>query len=179
MSDQDIQLHDLTFSPYISAETLGQAVERVASELTEEYELKNPLLVGVLNGAFMFMADLSRSLNFDHAIDFVKLSSYKGTRSTGTVRFDLKLQSGVKDRDIIIVEDIVDTGLTMKTFREYLFEQEVRSVAVASLLFKKELFEYDYPVEYVGLEIPPVFIVGYGLDYNGLGRNLPMLYKKI
>ncbi len=180
MIEQQITVGDLSFAPYISAQELEAHVEKMAEWISGDFEGKQPVLVGVLNGAFMFLADLSRKLDFEHEIEFVKLSSYDGTESTGTVQFDLDLMTDVEGRDIIVVEDIVDTGLTMKTFREHLIEErKVNSLSIATLLFKKELFEYEYALDYVGIEIPPVFVVGYGLDYNGLGRNLSSLYQKV
>ena len=177
MSEEIIQLDDLRFAPYLSAEEIERTVDDMARDIRTDFAGKNPILIGVLNGAFMFLADLSRKLDIQHEIEFVKLSSYEGTESTGDVQFELEVMTHVQDRDLIIVEDIVDTGLTMKTFREHILKKDINSVSIATLLFKKDLFEYDYPIDYIGRQIPPVFVVGYGLDYNGLGRNLPMLYR--
>ncbi|MBQ2415503.1 MAG: hypoxanthine phosphoribosyltransferase [Alistipes sp.] len=174
--ENKVKLQDRTFKVMISAEQIDKAVAEVASKLNERYAGKQPIIVGVLSGSVLFMSDLVRKIEFNSELSFVKLSSYEGTQSTGKVRMDLGLSVDVKDRDVIIVEDIVETGHSMKHLLDYLADFEPRSVAICTLFFKPEKFQYDYPIEYVALPIGNEFIVGYGLDYNQLGRNLKDIY---
>lgn len=174
--ENKVKLQDRTFKVMISAEQIDKAVAEVASKLNERYAGKQPIIVGVLSGSVLFMSDLVRKIEFNSELSFVKLSSYEGTQSTGKVRMDLGLGVDVKDRDVIIVEDIVETGHSMKHLLDYLADFKPRSVAICTLFFKPEKFQYDYPIEYVALPIGNEFIVGYGLDYNQLGRNLKDIY---
>ncbi len=171
-----IKLQDRTFKVMIPAEKIDQAVAEVAEKLNARYGGKQPIFVGVLSGSFMFLSDLVRKVNFDNEVAFVKLSSYQGTESTGNVRQQLKLDFDIEGRDIIIVEDIVETGHSMKFLLDYIAPMKPASVAICTLFFKPEKFQYDYPIEYVALPIGNEFIVGYGLDYNHLGRNLSDIY---
>lgn len=174
---QLIKAHDLSFQPYLLAETIAERVKEIGEALSIKYAGKNPLLVAVLNGSFVFAADLMRSCDMDCEISFVKLSSYEGTGSTGTVTDIIGLNETVKGRDIIIVEDIIDSGKTMVHFLAKLKEKEPGSVAIVSLLVKPDVFGDQFPVDHVGFEIPNKFVIGYGLDYDGLGRNLPDIYQ--
>ena len=174
--ENKVKLQDRTFKVMISAEQIDKAVAEVASKLNERYAGKQPIIVGVLSGSVLFMSDLVRKIEFNSELSFVKLSSYEGTQSTGKVRMDLGLGVDIKDRDVIIVEDIVETGHSMKHLLDYLSDFKPRSVAICTLFFKPEKFQYDYPIEYVALPIGNEFIVGYGLDYNQLGRNLKDIY---
>lgn len=174
--ENKVKLQDRTFKVMISAEQIDKAVAEVASKLNERYAGKQPIIVGVLSGSVLFMSDLVRKIEFNSELSFVKLSSYEGTQSTGKVRMDLGLGVDIKDRDVIIVEDIVETGHSMKHLLDYLADFKPRSVAICTLFFKPEKFQYDYPIEYVALPIGNEFIVGYGLDYNQLGRNLKDIY---
>ncbi len=171
-----VQLHDKSFEAFIKEKDILAAVENVAREIERDYRDKNPLVVGVLDGCVLFMADLIREINFDFEIGFTKVASYEGTSSTGKVRELLSMPAQFRGRHVILIEDIVDTGNTI----DYLFEeankQEPASVSVAALLFKPDAYHHRFPVNYVGLEIPNKFIVGYGLDYDGLGRNLRDIY---
>lgn len=171
-----IKLQDRTFRVMISAEQIDKAVAEVASKLNERYAGREPIFVGVLSGSILFMSDLVRKTNFDSEMTFVKVSSYSGTESTGKVKMELGLNVDIKDRDVIIVEDIVETGHSMKHLLDYFADFNPRSVAICTLFFKPEKFLYDYPIEYVALPIGNEFILGYGLDYNQLGRNLKDIY---
>ena len=151
----------------------------MASLINRDYVGKRPLLLGVLNGSFMFVAELMRNLEIECEISFVKLSSYQGTNSTGVVREVLGLAESIAGRDVIIVEDIVDTGYTMQSMLETLGTREPASIEIASLFVKPERLKVPVDVKYSVFTIPDRFIVGYGLDYDGLGRNLPHVYDVV
>lgn len=174
---QLIKLHDLTFEPYMDAETIQQKVKELGAELTKDFKGKRPLFLAVLNGAFIFAADLVRACEFEHEISFIKLSSYEGTSTTGKVITQLGLQENVKDRDVILVEDIVDTGTTLYHYLPTLEKLNPKSVSIVTLLQKPSALRFPLKVNYVGFEIPNKFVIGYGLDYNGLGRNLKDIYQ--
>ncbi|HEU4718257.1 MAG TPA: hypoxanthine phosphoribosyltransferase [Bacteroidia bacterium] len=171
-----IQLGDKHFVPYISEEKISAAVKNVANAINMDYDGKHPLFLVVLNGSFLFAADLVRSVKLNCEVSFVKLASYEGTSSSGTVKELIGLNESIAGRDVIIVEDIVDTGNTIAQLVEQLLKREPASLRIASLLLKPEVYKKQIPVDYVGLRIPNDFIVGYGLDYNGLGRNLRDIY---
>ena len=171
-----IKLHDLTFEPYMDAETIQKKVVELGVQLSQDFAGKRPLFLAILNGAFIFAADLVRACELEHEISFIKLSSYEGVASSGKVVTQLGLQENVKDRDLILVEDIVDTGKTMHTFLHTLREQEPASVKLVSLLSKPDSQQYEVAIDYAGFKIPDLFVVGYGLDYDGLARNLNDIY---
>lgn len=166
----------MTFVPYIENQTIMKRVDDIAAEISQRYKDKKPLVVCVLNGAFPFAADLFRRLDIDAEITFIRLKSYEGTSSTGVVREVLGLGADIKDRDIILVEDIVDTGHTIVNLVEKVKALGPASIAVATLLFKPEALQHDFTPDYVGFNIPKKFIIGYGLDIDGLARNLPDIY---
>jgi hypoxanthine phosphoribosyltransferase len=172
-----IRILDKDFVPYLSAAEIGTQVERLAAELTRDYESKKPLFIAILNGSFMFSADLFKAIRFDAEICFIKLASYKGTKSSGHVITSIGLDIAVKDRHVVILEDIVDTGKTLSTFLPQLEHQHPASLAICALLHKPEATVYDLSVNYVGFAIPNRFVVGYGLDYDGWGRNIPEIYQ--
>lgn len=174
-----IKLHDREFVKTISNEEIVAEIKRVAADINRDYAGKNPLFLGVLNGCFMFAAELLRNIALECGISFVKLSSYQGTDSCGTVRELLGLNEPIEGRDIIIIEDIVDTGLTMKSMLETLAVGNPSSVRIASLFVKPSRLQVPVNVEYSAFTIPDRFIVGYGLDYDGLGRNLPDVYDVV
>ena len=174
-----IKLHDREFVKTISNEEIVAEVKRVAAAINRDYAGKRPLLLGVLNGCFMFAAELMRNLELECEISFVKLSSYQGVDSTGSVREVQGLSEPVEGRDVIIVEDIVDTGLTMKNMLETLALGNPASVEIASLFVKPSRLQVPVDVKYGVFTIPDRFIVGYGLDYDGLGRNLPDVYDVV
>lgn len=171
------QLFNRSFQPYISQAEINSAVQRIATAIDHDYQGKNPLLIGVLNGAFIFAADLCKAINLEVEITFVQLKSYDGTSSSGLVQSLIGLKEDIKGRDVIIIEDIVDTGNTLNHFIPTLTDQGAHSVKIASLLFKPEALQHKLSVNYVGFEIPNAFVVGYGLDYNGLGRNWNGIYQ--
>jgi len=174
-----VQLYDKKFEPFIEEQAIEKAVQVVATKMNTDLKGKNPLFIVVLNGAFMFASDLFKYLRMDCEVSFVKLSSYEGTKTTSVVREVIGLDQDVTGRTIVVVEDIIDTGITMKHTIHTLSKMNAAEVKIASLLFKPDAFKEDYKIDYIGMEIPNDFIVGYGLDYNGLGRNLSKIYKII
>lgn len=173
----DIKVHDKTFIPFLEADKIQHRVEQLGRAISRDYKDRTPLFIGVLNGAFMFCSDLVRAVDIDVEVTFVRLSSYNGMDSSGRVRHVMGLRENVKNRDLIIVEDIVDSGLTMEKALDYFKSLEPASVTIASLLLKPECLKCDLHIEYTGFEIPEKFVVGYGLDYDGLGRNFKDIYQ--
>ena len=174
---EKIQVHDLKFQMYLSAESIQQKVKELSVKLTEDYKDKKPLFVAILNGSFIFAADITRACAFDSDITFVKFSSYEGTGSTGNVKSLIGLNESIEGRDLIIIEDIVDTGNTLSHFLEHLEELKPASVALVTLLLKPDVFQNQFPIQYVGFEIPNKFVIGYGLDYNSRGRTFGGIYQ--
>ncbi len=172
-----VRLHDKTFSLYLTRQQIEAAVNALAERLNKDLKGKKPIFLVVLNGAFLFAADVIRQFEGDCEVCFVKLSSYSGTLTTTRVREIIGLDMEVKDRLVVVVEDIIDTGITMDNMHKKLIGLGARSVKIATLLFKPGAFRKNFKIDYVGIEIPNDFIVGYGLDYDGLGRNLPDIYK--
>lgn len=171
-----VQLHDKTFVPYISAEEIAARIAEVAANINKDYKGKNPLLIAILNGSFIFAADLFRLLSVDAGISFVKLASYLGTSSTGKVVTAIGMDANITDRHIIIVEDIIDTGKTLTEFLPEIHGRNPASVSIATFLSKPSARKHPIEAQYTAIEIEDKFVVGYGLDYNGLGRNLPAVY---
>lgn len=174
-----IQIKDKTFVVSIPETAILRQVQRVAEEINRDYAGQNPLFLAVLNGSFVFAADLIRSVHLPSEITFVKLSSYEGMSSTGNVKKMIGLNTNLKGRPVIIVEDIIDSGQTMVHLLEELAAHEPASVAVCALLVKPDNLKVQLDVKYCCLEIPNDFIVGYGLDYDGLGRNLRDIYTVV
>jgi hypoxanthine phosphoribosyltransferase len=174
---KDVTVHDKTFEIFLSREVIQEAIVDLAKKIEADVKDKQPLFLVVLNGAFMFAADLMKHFTFDCEVSFVKLSSYVGTQTTHVVREIIGLDEVLRGRTVIIVEDIIDTGITMANTIPKLKALEAKEVKLATLLFKPGAFQKDYPIDYIGMEIPNDFIVGYGLDYDGYGRNLPDIYK--
>jgi len=171
-----VKLHDLEFEPYLEHHTLQESIKQLAKQISEDYKGKTPLFLGILNGAFMFLSDLMKYYEGNCEISFTKLASYEGTSSTGSVN-TLLGAGNLKGKDVIVVEDIVDTGHTLEHIVAVLKKEGVASFKVASLFLKPEAYTKTLPVDYVGFEIPNKFIVGFGLDYNGLGRNISEIYQ--
>ena len=175
MADK-ITLNDKVFRVMIPAEQIDAAVDRVAASLNERYAGRTPIFLGVLSGSFLFLSDLVRKTTFDSQISFVKISSYQGTESTGEVKQQLGVDFDIEGRDIIIVEDIIETGHSMNYLLDYLRSKNPASITICTLFFKPDKFLYEYDVVYVVLSIGNEFIVGYGMDDNQLGRNLKDIY---
>ncbi|MCB2408488.1 hypoxanthine phosphoribosyltransferase [Hymenobacter sp. BT178] len=174
-----ISLHDKQFAPYLTASQITAAVRELGTQINRDYAGKQPLFVAVLNGSFMFAADLLKEIQLPCEIAFIRVASYEGTTSTGTVREIMGLQEEVAGRDLIIIEDIVDSGHTMKALLELLGAKQPASLEVATLFLKPECLQHELDLRYIGLSIPNDFIVGYGLDYDGLGRNYPDVYTAV
>ena len=160
-----------------SANQINERVCEMGSEISNKYFKKNPVIIGVLNGSFIFMADLLRSLTIDCEIDFIKLRRYVGTQSTGTIELLKDLSTDIKDRDIILVEDIIDTGNTVKLLRKKLYDSSPKSLSIVTLLLKPNIAKRNFNIDFIGFEISPEFVVGYGLDYNQKFRHLDSIYK--
>lgn len=173
---KQISYNGLTFRPYITADAISRRVDQIANAITDECRTGVPLIVCVLNGAFPFASDLFRRLGIDAEITFIRLKSYQGTSSTGTVKEVVGLTENIEGRDVIIVEDIIDTGRTIAGLVADLRKRNPASVKVATLLFKPETCTASVAPDYVGFTIPPKFIIGYGLDIDGLARNLPDIW---
>jgi len=156
----------------ISENEIKDRVKKLGKKITKDYDGKKPIFIGILNGCYVFMADLLREVELDVEVDFVKIRSYEGDSSTGTIKFRKDISADIDGRDIIIVEDIIDSGFTINFLVKRLRNSGPKSVAVASILFKKEVAKLDFEVDYVGFEIPPEFVVGYGLDYDEKYRHL-------
>ncbi len=174
-----IKVHDKEFVPYLNSHQIAQEVSRIAGEINKDYEGKKPLFIAILNGAFMFAADLLKEINVDAEICFIKLASYKGVKSTGKVITAIGLDSDLWQRDVIIVEDIVDTGKTLFQFLPQLQHHHPASLKIAALLHKPEAMIHPIDIDYLGFTIPNKFVVGYGLDYDGLGRNIREIYQLV
>lgn len=172
-----IQVHDKTFVPYISAVEIAGKIKEIASRIDKDYEGKRPLFIAVLNGSFIFASDLFRQLTIEAEISFIKLASYKGTTSTGNVITAIGLEESLHLRHVILLEDIIDTGKTLHEFLPQLEHQGPASIEVAALLTKPDALKFPVQPKYAGFEIPNKFVVGYGLDYDGLGRNIPEIYQ--
>lgn len=174
-----IQIKDKTFAVSIKEEEILKEVDRVAEEINRDLAGKNPLFLSVLNGSFMFTADLMKRITIPCEISFVKLASYQGVASTGVIKEVIGVNEELKGRCIVIVEDIVDTGLTMQRLLETLGTRSPKEIHIASLLVKPEKLKVDLNIEYACMNIPNDFIVGYGLDYDGLGRNYKDIYTVV
>ncbi len=176
---QSIKLLDKYFSSYISSEKLELATQKLAKLVAEKHKGETPLFISILNGSFMFAADFMKAYPYSCEISFLKLSSYNGTETTEEVKELIGINESLEGRSIIILEDIIDTGTTLQKVADIISEHNVKSLEVATLFFKPDVYRKELPVDYVGLKIPDEFIVGYGLDYNERGRNLNSIYKII
>jgi hypoxanthine phosphoribosyltransferase len=172
-----IRLKEKNFDTYLAEEHIQEKVKEMALAINKDYVDKKPLFIAILNGSFMFAADLFKHLTIDAEICFIKLASYRGMRSSGNVITAIGLDQDLIGREIIIIEDIVDTGRTLTQFLPKLHHQQIKSLKIAALLHKPEATVYPLDLDYVGFTIPNKFVVGYGLDYDGLGRNLKEIYQ--
>lgn len=171
-----IKLHDRCFRPFINRQQIAERVNSLGAEITKDYHGLDPLFISILNGSFIFAADLFREVKTHAEIAFVKLSSYSGMASSGTVITEIGIPGDITGRHIVIVEDIIDTGRTLAAFIPELLKENPASVKLACFLSKPEALQHDIKADYTCFEIQNEFVVGYGLDYDGLGRNLPDLY---
>lgn len=171
-----VQLHDKVFEPFISKEKLSGAIKTLAEKIQDDYEGKRPIFIGVLNGSFLFTADLVREFNGACEVSFVKLASYEGTNTSGVVNELIGVNENLENRHVVIVEDIVDSGNTVVKLFDIIEKENPASVKIASLLFKPNAYKKNIPIDYVAIEVGNEFLVGYGLDYDGLGRNLKDIY---
>lgn len=172
-----VTLHGKNFEPFISPQQLDAAIDAVATKVAARYDDSVPLFLGVLNGSYFFASELIKRLAIPCEISFVKVASYHGTVSSGTVRELIGVQERIAGRHVVVLEDIVDTGNTITHVVEALREKSPASIAIASMLLKPDVYKKDLPVDFVAMEIPNVFVVGSGLDHDGLGRNLPGIYR--
>jgi hypoxanthine phosphoribosyltransferase len=179
MSKNRIDVIDLTFETSIPEEKINARVKQIAEDINSDLADKNPIFLGILNGAFMFASDLFKQITIPCQITFLKLASYDGTRTTGTVKQLIGINQDLKDRTVVVLEDIVDTGITLETIIRQLSGYQPKEILVATMLHKPEATTREVKLDYVGFEIPNEFVLGYGLDYNGYGRNLPEIYTLV
>ncbi|MET7001257.1 hypoxanthine phosphoribosyltransferase [Chitinophaga defluvii] len=174
-----IQVHDKKFQPYIGEAELQLRIKEMAALLNKDLEGERPLFIAILNGSFMFAADIFKHLTIEAEISFIKLVSYKGTKSSGNVITAIGLDEDLFGRTVVILEDIVDTGRTLSQFLPQLEHQQPKKLMIASLLTKPEAVIHPIKIDYLGFSVPDKFLLGYGLDYDGLGRNLPQIYQLV
>ncbi len=174
---KEISLHNQTFSLYLDEQKIRERIIELARNINEDYQGKSPIILCILNGSFIFTADLVRHLDFPLTIEFVRYSSYEGTSTTGRITKIMGLKSDIEGKDVLIVEDIIDTGLTLSNAIKDLLKSNPASLKVASLLLKPSALIHDIHCNYIGFRIPDKFVIGYGLDYDELGRDLPEIYQ--
>ncbi|MFT3903375.1 MAG: hypoxanthine phosphoribosyltransferase [Niabella sp.] len=174
---QAIRVHDKKFEIYLTENQLQQRIRELAEAINGDYAGKRVFFIAILNGSFMFAADVFKHLSIEAEICFIKLASYKGMKSSGDVSTVIGLDDDLHDKHVIIIEDIIDTGKTMHYFLPKLMHQQPASLKILTLLHKAEMTQYDVPIDYTGFVIPNKFVVGYGLDYDGLGRNIKEIYQ--
>ena len=172
-----IQLHDKQFAPFVSAQEIDFAIAQIARLVEDDFAEETPVFIGVLNGAFMVVSDFMKHYKGACEVSFVKMASYEGTTSTNEVKQLIGLDKDLSGRSVVIIEDIVDTGNTLVVLKALIKSHNVKRFKIATLFFKPDAYLQDIKIDYVGIRIPNKFIVGYGLDYDGLGRNLPEIYQ--
>jgi hypoxanthine phosphoribosyltransferase len=176
---KEIRVLDKSFKEFISQQDINERIDELAKEINKDFADKDVVFLGILNGAFLFAAELFKRINLKARISFVKLASYEGTRSSGTIKELIGWNEDIKNKQIVIIEDIVDTGNTLERIIDELLIRKATGIKVATLLFKPDAYTKNIPLEYVGFEIPNDFVIGFGLDYDGYGRNLPSIYTLI
>jgi hypoxanthine phosphoribosyltransferase len=176
---ETVRVHNKSFEIYLSEQSIQEKIREMASKMNEDYKDRHPLFIAILNGSFMFAADLFKHLDIQAEICFIKLASYKGMKSSGNIITAIGLDQDVFNRHLVIVEDIVDTGKTLNEFLPKLQHQQPASLKIAALLHKPEAAQHPINIDYLGFSIPNKFVVGYGLDYDGLGRNLKEIYQAV
>ncbi len=175
---ETIQIHDKQFVPFIDSDKIERYVEFLANQIANDLEPDEvPIFIGILNGSFMFAADFVRKYKHDCHITFVKMASYEGVNSTGKIKHLVGINEELEGRTVVILEDIIDTGNTLAEIYEIFRDKKVKQLKIATLFFKPDVFRKELPIDYIGKSIEDKFIVGYGLDYDGLGRNLPDIYQ--
>ncbi|MBN1251097.1 MAG: hypoxanthine phosphoribosyltransferase [Bacteroidales bacterium] len=174
-----VKILDKKFEIFIKSDKIDEAVKKVAEKMNEDLKNEDVIFLGILNGSFMFASDLYKQIHFDSQISFLKLASYEGTSSSGKVKRLIGINEDIKDKTVVIIEDIVDTGHTIETILKQLSGYEPKEIKIATFLFKPNAYKSDIKIDYIGIEIPNDFILGYGLDYDGYGRNLAHIYKII
>jgi hypoxanthine phosphoribosyltransferase len=173
---KEIRILDKKFSEYLTEKVIQHRIEELAKQMNEELAGKEVVFLGILNGAFLFAADLFRRIDFPARISFVKLASYQGTSSSGSIKELIGWNEDINNKTIVVIEDIVDTGNTLERIVDELVIRKAAEIRIAALLYKPEAYTKDIPLHYIGFEIPNNFVVGFGLDYDGFGRNLPSVY---
>jgi hypoxanthine phosphoribosyltransferase len=176
---ENIRVHDKLFEPFITRAAIAEKVHSIAGEINNDYKNKKPLFIAILNGSFIFAADLFKQISIEAEICFIKLASYKGTKSAGQVITAIGLDVDVFGRHVVIIEDIIDTGKTLHEFLPQLHHQQPASLKIVALLHKPQATIHPVIIDYLGFSIPDKFVLGYGLDYNGLGRNIDEIYKLV
>lgn len=171
-----VAINDKHFKPYISQKRMNEAVKQIATQINKELKNESPLFLAVLNGSFMFASDLLKEISIPCQVSFVKLASYQGTKSTGAVTELIGLSEELNNRTVVILEDIVDSGVTIEKLVHVLKSKNVKKIKIATALFKPNAYKKKITINYVGIKIPNDFVVGYGLDYNGYGRNLKQIH---
>jgi hypoxanthine phosphoribosyltransferase len=176
---KEIQILDKKFNEYLTEKIIQQRIEELAKHVNSELAGKEVVFLGILNGAFLFAADLFRRIDFPARISFVKLASYKGTSSSGSIKELIGWNEDINNKTIVVLEDIIDTGNTLERIVDELIMRKAAEIRIAALLYKPEAYTKQIPLHYIGFEIPNNFVVGYGLDYDGYGRNLPSVYTLV
>jgi len=176
---KEIRILDKTFSEMITEEQIQKRVEEIAAQINTDLVGQDVVFLGILNGAFLFAADLFRRINLEARISFVKLASYEGTKSSGSIKELIGWNEDIKGKTVVVIEDIVDTGNTLERIVGELVIRNAAEIKIAAALYKPEAYKKSYKLDYIGFEIPNNFVVGYGLDYDGFGRNIPSVYTLI
>jgi hypoxanthine phosphoribosyltransferase len=176
---KEIRIIDKNFREFLTEDAIQQRIEELAQKINTDLAGKEVVFLGILNGAFLFAADLFRRINFPARISFVKLASYQGTSSSGTIKELIGWNEDIRDKTIVVIEDIVDTGNTLERIVGELVIRKAAEVKIATMLYKPDAYTKDIPLDYIGFKIPNDFVVGYGLDYDGFGRNLPAVYTLV
>lgn len=172
-----IKLHDLFFKPFISSEEIDETIQRMVDEIALDLGDEIPVFIGILNGSFMFVSDFVKKYPKPCEVTFIKLASYEGVKSTEDIQRLIGLTQDLSGREVIILEDIIDSGNTLHEVHRIFKNEKVKSLKIATLFYKPEAYNKDFKLHYIGMKIPNTFIVGYGLDYDGLGRDLPEVYR--
>lgn len=174
-----VKLHDRLFTLYINKDQIQIAIKNIATKMNADFENETPVFIGVLNGSLMVVSDLMKQYEGNCEVDFVKLSSYEGTETTNEVNHLLGLNIDLRDRLVVVVEDIIDTGNTIVEVKNILDQLGIKTLKIATLFLKPEVYQKNITIDYIGIEIPNKFVVGFGLDYDGLGRNLEHVYQLV